>query len=74
MPDKPRYKGYTQAQARASAKYRSKRARLDIMLPEDERGAIQAAAEAAGQSVNAYTRQAIAERMEREIQMKRAGE
>lgn len=66
MPDKSRYKGYTQAQARASAKYRSKRARLDIMLQEDERDAIQAAAEAAGQSVNAYTRQAIQERMERD--------
>lgn len=66
MPDKKRYKGYTQAQARASAKYRSKRARLDIMLQEDERDAIQAAAQAAGQSVNAYTRQAIQERMERD--------
>lgn len=66
MPDKSRYKGYTQAQARASAKYRSKRARLDIMLPDDERAAIQAAAEAAGQSVNVYTRQAIRERMDRD--------
>lgn len=66
MPDKSRYKGYTQAQARASAKYRSKRARLDIMLPDGERAAIQAAAEAAGQSVNAYTRQAIQERIERD--------
>lgn len=43
-----------------------KRKRFAVIVPEDIWPAIQAAAEAAGQSLNAYTRQAIQERMERE--------
>lgn len=71
------YKGYTQAQAAAYKRYSGKQATIYIRVPPDERDTIQAAAEAAGQSVNAYTRQAIQERMERDkaIQDKeRAGE
>lgn len=71
------YKGYTQAQAAAYKRYSGKQATIYIRVPPEEREAIQAAAEAAGQSLNAYTRQAIAERMERDsqhIEHKKAGE
>lgn len=40
--------------------------RINLTVPKGDKDAIQAAAEAVGQSVNAYTRQAIAERMERD--------
>lgn len=43
-----------------------KRKRFSVIVPEDIWTVIQAAAQAAGQSVNAYTRQAIQERMERD--------
>lgn len=60
------YKGYTQAQAAAYKRYSASQAIIYIRVPPEERDAIQAAAEAAGQSINAYTRQAIQERMERD--------
>lgn len=62
------YKGYTKAQAAAYKRYSATQATIYIRVPPDERDAIQAAAEAAGQSLNAYTRKAIAERMERDNQ------
>lgn len=62
------YKGYTPAQAAANKRWASKQATLYIRVPPEERDTIQAAAEAAGQSLNAYTRQAIQERMERDNQ------
>lgn len=71
------YKGYTQAQAAAYKRYSASRATIYIRVPPEERDAIQAAAEATGQSLNAYTRQAIAERMERDranIEDQTAGE
>lgn len=72
-----RYKGYTPAQNAAQQRYMQGKVALRTIVSTSERGAIQAAAEAAGQSVNAYTRQAIAERMERDnqhIDHQRAGE
>lgn len=60
------YKGYTQAQAAAYKRYSGKQATIYVRVPPEERDAIQAAAQAAGKSLNAYTRQAIAERMERD--------
>lgn len=51
--------------------------RIVTLVPKGDKDAIQAAAEAAGQSVNAYTRQAIQERMERDranSEGQRAGE
>lgn len=68
---------YTKAQADAYKRYSAKLDTLYIRVPQGGRDAIQAAAEASGQSVNAYTRQAIQERMERDkvIQSKgRAGD
>lgn len=59
-------KRYTQAQAAAYRRYMGTQATIYIRVPPEERDAIQAAAEAVGQSVNAYTRQAIQERMERD--------
>lgn len=67
-----RYKGYTAAQNSAQQRYMRDKIALRTIVSKDERDAIRAAAEAAGQSVNAYTRQAIQERMERDQQ--RAGE
>lgn len=54
------------AQAAAYKRYNATQATIYVRVPPAERDAIQAAAEAAGQSLNAYTRQAIAERMERD--------
>lgn len=61
-----KYKGYTQAQNVAQQRYMRDRVALRTIVLREERDAIQAAAEAAGQSLNAYTRQAIKERMERD--------
>lgn len=61
-----KYKGYTPAQNAAQQRYMKDKVALRTIVSRDERDAIQAAAQAAGQSVNAYTRQAIAERMERD--------
>lgn len=63
-----RYKGYTAAQNAAQQRYMQGKVALRAIVTKDERDAIQAAAEAAGQSLNAYTRQAIQERMERDNQ------
>lgn len=60
------YTGYTKARAEANKRWIAKQATIYIRVPPEEREAIQAAAEAAGQSINAYTRQAIADRMERD--------
>lgn len=59
-------KRYTKAQAAAYKRYSAKQATIYIRMPPADRDAIQAAAEAAGQSVNAYARQALVERMERD--------
>lgn len=61
-----KYRGYTQAQNAAQQRYMQGKVALRTIVSRDERDAIQAAARAAGQSVNAYTRQAIQERMERD--------
>lgn len=60
------YTGYTPARAAANKRWIDKQATIYIRVPPTERDAIQSAAEAAGQSLNAYTRQAIQERMERD--------
>lgn len=66
MVDKSRYKGYTSAHNEAHKRYMEGHVEIRARVSKDERDAIQAAAHAAGQSVNAYTRQAIQERMERD--------
>ncbi len=40
--------------------------RIVIFLPKGEKDSVKTAADVAGQSMNAYIKQAIAERMERE--------
>lgn len=67
-----RYKGYTPAQNDAQKRYMQGKVAIRAIVSQDERDAIQDAAKAAGQSINAYTRQAIQERMERD--QKKAGE
>lgn len=61
-----RYKGYTPAQNEAQKRYMQGKIAIRTIVSQEERDTIQAAADAAGQSLNAYTRQAIAERMERD--------
>lgn len=60
------YDGYTAVRAAANKRYLDKQAWIKIRTDDRHKGAIQASAEAAGQSVNAYVIQAIQERMERE--------
>lgn len=66
MGEQSRYKGYTPAHNEAHKRYMAGHVEIRARVSQSERDAIQAAAEAAGQSLNAYTRQAIAERMERD--------
>lgn len=71
------YDGYTPVRAAANKRYLDKQAWIKIRTDEDNKDAIQAAAQVAGQSANAYILQAIAERMERDnqhIENQRAGE
>ena len=63
---KSAYRGFTDAQARAHKKYIAQFVEVKIRLTEDQRAMIKAAADSAGQSTNAYIKQAIDERMERD--------
>ena len=56
----------SQAQINASVKYNKKQDNIMIRPSKEEGAGIRAAAEQAGQSVQAYILQAIRERMERE--------
>jgi uncharacterized protein (DUF1778 family) len=59
--------GYSEAQRRASLKYkRNKVDNIQIVTPKGEREKMKAAAAAAGQSLSQYVLQAVHERMERE--------
>ena len=56
----------SEAQKKASAKYLDKLDEVRIRMPKGRKETIQAAAAAAGESVNAYINTAIAQRMERD--------
>ncbi len=57
----------SKANQRAVHKYvKNNYDRLDLTVPKGEKDIIKAAAEAAGESVNAYVYAAISQRMERE--------
>lgn len=60
------YKGYTPAQSKAHSIYISKKARIEICTSIEDRDAIQAHAQACGESVNGFIKRAIAEAMERD--------
>ena len=62
MPEK------TEAQKRAQKAYMEKFARLEIRTTVERRDAIQAHAEAHGQSVNGFINRAIDETMERDTE------
>ena len=68
MPEKKEssYKGYTDARRKANAKYIAQFAEIKVRTSPDRRDVIKAAADAAGESVNAYINRAVEERMERE--------
>lgn len=58
---------YTDARARANKKWMEKAYdRMTVTMPKGQKAVIQAAAEAAGQSVNGWISQAIEERLQRE--------
>lgn len=56
----------TEAQKRAQKSYIEKFARMEIRVPPERRDAIQAHAEARGESVNGFINRAISEAMERD--------
>lgn len=60
------YKGYTEAQARASKKYMSQFVESKIRWTEELRDKVRKHAEARGESLNAFINRAIAETMERD--------
>ncbi len=60
MPEK------TEAQKRAQKAYMGKFARVELRMTQEKRDAIQAHAEARGESVNAFVGRAIEETMERD--------
>ena len=57
----------TEAQLRANQKYHNKFERIQIRVSTEEKDAIEAHAEAIGESVNTFVRRAVAEAMEREM-------
>ena len=57
----------TKASQKAVSKYRKKNYdMIQISVPKGQRDIIKSAADAAGESVNAYIKKAITERMERD--------
>ena len=60
MPEK------TEAQKRAQKAYMGKFARVELSMTQEKRDAIQAHAEARGESVNAFVGRAIEETMQRD--------
>ena len=63
---KSTYNGYTEARKAANKKYQDGRARQSIWLDPEDKPRIQAAAAAAGESVNQYMITATLQRIERE--------
>ena len=60
MPEK------TEAQKRAQKAYMGKFARVELRMTQEKRDAVQAHAEARGESVNAFVGRAIEEAMQRD--------
>ncbi len=60
------YRGFTEAQARAHKKYISRFVEVKVRMTPDRRSAVQAHAEAQGESLNAFINRAIDETMERD--------
>ena len=58
----------TDAQVRATKKYREKFEFLQTRLPAEEKAIVTAHAEAMGESLNSFVRRAIAETIERDKQ------
>ena len=60
----------TEAQLRANQKYHEKFERIQIRVSPEEKAAIEAYAEAIGESVNTFVRRAVSETMDREQNQK----
>ena len=64
----------TKAQNKATAKYKKANyKRIPLEIPLDQFSGIKAAADAAGESVNGYIKEAIRQRMESEVRKTDAG-
>jgi uncharacterized protein (DUF1778 family) len=60
----------SEARARATKKYQDKFERIQIRVSSEEKAAIEAYAEAIGESVNTFVRRAVSETMDREQNQK----
>ena len=60
------YNGYSEARKAANKKYMDKQARVVIWCSPEDKEHIEAAAEAAGESVNGFVKTAIRERIDRD--------
>ena len=69
-----RYKGYTPAQNAAQQRYMQGKVALRAIVSQEDRDAIQAHAQARGESVNGFIKRAISEAMERDNAAQRAAE
>lgn len=72
-----KYKGYNPAQNEANKRYMQGKVAIRAIVSQDDRDAIQAHAQAQGESVNGFIKRAIQETMSRDNQrteQQRAGE
>ena len=60
------YKGFTQARARANAKYMAQFVEAKVRMTEEHREIVRTHAEQRGESLNAFINRAINETMERD--------
>lgn len=60
------YKGYTEARARANAKYIAQFVEIKVRTAPGQRDKIKAHANSTGESVNSFINRAISETMERD--------
>ena len=61
------YKGYTEARARANAKYIAQFVEIKVRTAPEQRDKIKAHADSMGESVNSFINRAISETMVRDI-------
>lgn len=67
MPEKKSsYRGFTEAQAKATKKYLEKFADVKVRMTPEERDAIKAHAQSRGESMNGFILRAARETMERD--------
>ena len=63
---KSKYPGFTETRARANKKYMERFVEVKVRMPPERRSAVQAHAEAQGESTTGFINRAIDETMERD--------